>query len=66
VIVCRRQYYDVILATLHAPSDAVHCLKVPMLGGMSAQIRGIAGQLTGTTGVMHGKPVMTMAWAELL
>jgi hypothetical protein len=33
---------------------------------MSAQIRGIAGQLTGTTGVMHGKPVMTMAWAELL
>ena len=53
------------VATLHAPLDAVDCLEVLVLQGISAQIRCVAKHLIGTKGVMHGKLFLTVARPDL-
>ena len=48
-----------VVATLHAPLDAVYCLGVLVLRGTSEQMVCIAEHLIGTKGVMYGKLVLT-------
>ena len=48
-----------VIATLHAPLDAVYCLEVLVLRRTSEQMRCIAEHLIGTKGVMYGKLVLT-------
>jgi CopG family nickel-responsive transcriptional regulator len=61
----QHDYHHSILSTLHVHLDHDNCLEVLVVRGKSAEVRKVAGILTSTKGVKHGRLTITTSGAEL-